>query len=111
MKLSINSRSDYVERVLKLYLGLALTPARASRLDRQLAENFYDETIELEQIEAAMVLVSVRRLLRAAGAPDLGPIRSLHYFVPVIEEVQNLAISPDYIAYLRGRLDKVKWLK
>lgn len=111
MKLSINSRSDYVERVLELYLGLALTPARVSRLDRQLAENFYDERIELEQIEAALILVSVRRLFRTPGAPDLGPIRSLHYFVPVIEEVQGLAISPDYLAYLHRRLGKVKWLK
>lgn len=111
MKPTINSRSDYVERVLALYLGLALTPARVSRLDRQLAENFYDEMVELEQIEAALILASVRRSFRAPGAPDLGPIRSLHYFVPVIKEVQGLAISPDYIAYLRGRLDKVKWLK
>jgi|SRR5215475_4609701 len=111
MKISINYRADYVERVLKLYLGLALTPTRVSRLDRQLAENFYDEMIKLEQIEAAMILVSVRRLLRAPGAPNLGQIRSLHYFVPVIEEVQDLEITPDYIAYLRRRLDKVKWLK
>jgi len=111
MKISINSRANYVERVLKLYLGLALTPARVSRLDRQLAENFYDEMIEFEQIEAAMILVSVRRLFRTPDSPDLGPIRSLQYFVPVIEEVQGLAISPDYIAYLRRRLEKVKWLK
>jgi len=111
MKSSINSRTNYIERVLELYLGLAPTPDRVSRLDRRLAENFYHERIELEQIEAAMILVSVRRLLRHPGTHDLGPIRSLHYFVPVIEEVQHMQISPDYISYLRGKLEQVKWLK
>lgn len=111
MKASTDPRGDYVYRVLNLYLVLAITPARVSRLDRQLAENFYDQRIKIEQIEAAMVLVCVRRLLRAPEAPKLGPIRSLHYFVPVIEEIQGLALPPNYVEFLRGKLEKVRWLK
>jgi len=40
-------REEYVSRVLRLYLGLAETPARSSRLDRRLAEEFYEKRIEL----------------------------------------------------------------
>jgi hypothetical protein len=104
MKGAAVERQEYVSRVLKLYLGLAETPARSSRLDRRLAEELYEKRIKLEEIEAAMILASARRLLRSADAPILGPIRSLHYFLPVIEEVRSVPVSADYIQYLRGRL-------
>jgi hypothetical protein len=104
MKGSAIEREEYVSRVLSLYLGLAETPARSSRLDRRLAEELYEKRIELEEVEAAMILASARRLLRSPEAPILGPIRSLHYFLPVIDEVRSVPISADYIEYLRGKL-------
>jgi hypothetical protein len=104
MKQQTISRPEYVERVLNFYLGLAETPARTSRMDRRLAEDLYEKQIELEQVEAAMILATARRLLRSSDAPKLGLIRSLHYFVPVIEEVRSTPISPDYVAYLRRKL-------
>jgi hypothetical protein len=49
----------------------------------------------------------LKRLARPAGAPALGTIRSLAYFLPVIEEVLGLRVSPDYFHYLRHRLERV----
>src|SRR5262245_48574246 len=97
-------REEYVSRVLNLYLELAETPARWSRLDRRLAEGLYEKQIGLEEVESAMILASARRLLRSADAPKLGPIRSLHYFLPVIDEVRSVPVSADYIQYLRSKL-------
>ena len=37
--------------------------------------------------------------------PPLGTIRSLAYFLPVIEEVLELRVSPDYFQYLRHKLE------
>jgi hypothetical protein len=108
MKGAAIEREEYVSRVLNLYLGLAETPARSSRLDRRLAEDLYEKQIEIEEVEAAMILASARRLLRSANAPKLGPIRSLHYFLPVIEEVRIVPASCDYIEYLRGKLAAFK---
>jgi len=104
MKAEAIERGEYVSRVLGLYLGLAETPARSSRLDRRLAEELYEKQIKIEEVEAAMILASARRLLRIADAPMLGPIRSLHYFLPVIDEVRSVPVSADYIEYLRGKL-------
>ena len=104
MKGAAIEREEYVSRVLRLYLGLAETPGRASRLDRRLAEELYEKRIKLEEAEAAMILASARRLLRSVDAPKLGPIRSLHYFLPVIDEVRSVPVSADYIEYLRGKL-------
>jgi hypothetical protein len=102
------SKSDYITQVLHLYLMLAETPNRHSRLDRRLAEEFYEQQIELEQVEAAMILATARRYFRSGDAPTLGPIRSLHYFVPVIKEVRRLPLSADYIAYLRRKLAEIE---
>lgn len=55
-------------------------------------------------IENALVLAVTRRLMRPADAPPLGTIRSLAYFLPVIEEVLGLRVSPEYFAYLRYKL-------
>lgn len=104
MKCAAIEREEYVSRVLSLYLGLAETPARSSRLDRRLAEELYEKRIEIEEIEAAMILASARRLLRSADAPQLGPIRSLHYFLPVIDEVRSVPVSAEYIQNLRCKL-------
>ena len=47
-----------------------------------------------------------RRLVRPAGAPPLGTIRSLAYFLPVIEEVLHLPVNPDYFRYLRQKIER-----
>lgn len=40
-------------------------------------------------------------------APPLRTIRSLAYFLPVIEEVLELRISPDYFQYLRQKFHRI----
>ena len=44
--------------------------------------------------------------MRPADSPPLGPIRSLAYFLPVIEEVLGLKVSPDYFQHLRQKLER-----
>lgn len=96
----------FVERILKLYRDLPETPARASRTDRRLAEELYEKGIREEEVEAALLLATARRLLRSAEAPKLGPIRSLHYFLPVLDEVRITPLSASYVDYLRQKLSK-----
>jgi hypothetical protein len=97
-------RQAYVERIVHLYRQAPETPACASRLDRRLAAEFYERKIQVEQVEAAILLASARRLMRSPQAPKLGPIRSLHYFVPVIDEVRSNPLSESYLEYLRQKL-------
>lgn len=56
------SRQAYVERVLELYRKAPETPARFSRLDRHLAEEFYERQVKIEEVEAAILLATARRL-------------------------------------------------
>ncbi len=93
--------NDFVSRVLSLYLGLPDVAARrTSRLDRQLARSLFDRGISLELIEAAMLLAHLRRTARPTPLPS---IRSLHYFMPVIEELSGETIDPSWLEYLRHK--------
>jgi len=94
----------YVEKVLDLYLGLPQTPSRISRDDRRLALKLRQQQTPLETVEAALLLATARRSFRAPALGPLQPIRSLHYFLPVIEEVAAGGVSADYLHYLRYKL-------
>lgn len=92
------------ERLLRLYLALPHTPSRASRYDRRLALELRQRQISWEVVETALLLAMTRRCLRDPSLAPLPPIRSLHYFLPVIEEVLSMEISPDYGRYLKRKL-------
>jgi len=95
---------NYVEKLLDLYLGLPQTPSRASRDDRRLAQQLRHQKTPLETVESAFLLAIARRSSRDPALPLLQPIRSLHYFLPVIEELLATGVSPNYLQYLRRKL-------
>lgn len=94
----------YIAAVLTLYVDLPDTPLRASVSDQWLARRFHDDGVPLAAVETALLLGSLRRLIRPAGAPRLSPIRSLAYFRPVIEELQAHPVPLGYLDYLRLKL-------
>jgi hypothetical protein len=57
--------------------------------------------------EFAMLAAS-RRCFRVPDAPPLAPIRSMHCFVPVIEEVLINPLDDSYVEYLKSKL--MKWV-
>lgn len=93
--------TEFVSRVLALYLGLpGVAARRSSRIDRNLAATLFHRGITIEQIEAALLLAHLRRSARSSPLP---PIRSLHYFIPVIDEITSEPLSPEWLAYLRRK--------
>ena len=98
-------QSRYLDALLKLYLGLPETPSQASPSDIRLACDLYQRRITLETVEAALLLASARRLFRDPSLPLLPPIRSLNYFLPVINEVSANPLPEGYLHYLRYKLE------
>jgi len=99
-------RDAYLRRLLALYCGLPHAAARRPfPPDRRIAEQLFDRGISLETIEAAFLLASARRMYRDSQAPPLTPIRSLAYFLPVIDEVLHQPPDPGYVSYLRFKVD------
>ena len=100
------SQEEYIRQVLEAYCKTPGTTGTVRRPDRLLAAQLYQRGLSVKVIENALVLAAARRLMRPADALPLGPIRSLAYYLPVIEEVLQLRVSPDYFEYLRHKLTR-----
>ena len=96
--------SAYLRALTQLYFSLPETSRRLSRSDRQVAREWFHQQIPLSVVEAAFLLASVRRTCRPPHARPLGPVRSLAYFQPVIEEVRDNPLPASYVTYLRRKL-------
>jgi hypothetical protein len=97
----------YVSSVLTLYVDLPDTPLRASAQDQWLARKLHEQAVPLSLIESALLLASLRRLVRPADVPPLPRIRSLAYFQPIIAELQQQPLPHGYLDYLRLKLRSV----
>jgi len=91
----------YVAAVLMLYIDLPDTPLRPGPRDQWLARRLHQQSVPLPLVESALLLASLRRLIRPADLPPLPPIRSLAYFQPVIDELQQQSLPNGYLDYLR----------
>jgi hypothetical protein len=101
------SQEEYVRKVLDAYRQTPGTTGKVRRPDRLLAAQFHQRGVSLTVVENALVLATARRLLRPATAPPLATVRSLAYFLPVIEEVLDLKVSPDYFQHARRRIQRL----
>jgi hypothetical protein len=101
-----NDFETYRQTLVDLYLRLPETPCQVSRHDGRLVRELWERRIPLTTVETGFLLASVRRTTRRPDAIPLGPIRSLHYFLPVIEELHHTPLhhGDAYLAYLRSKV-------
>lgn len=99
----MNEKNHYVSRLLARYQRLPGTLGRVLRDDRHLAGALYDRRIGLDLIHQAFILALARRAFRADDE-RLEPIRTLRYFLPIIEEILAAAPDPTYLQHLASRL-------
>lgn len=102
-----DGQGEYIRQVLEAYRKTPGTMGTVRRADRMLAAQLHQRGVAVSAIENAFVLAAMRRLMRPADAPPLGTIRSLAYFLPVIEEVLDMRISPEYFQHVRRKLQRV----
>jgi hypothetical protein len=100
------NREKYIQSVLRAYRQTPGTAGTIRRPDRLLAAQLHARGVPLCAVENAFVLATSRRQIRPADAPPLTTIRSLAYFSPVIEEVLESRVSPEYYRYLRYKIQR-----
>ncbi len=96
--------SAYIADILAAYRSAPGTRGVARAADRRLAADLARRGVPREAVLAAILLATARRLLRNPAATPLPPISSLHYFAPVVDELLEAPLDPDYIEHLRNRL-------
>jgi len=97
-------KDRYVRHILDLYRKTPGTRGRARPADRRLAEQLYRAGTPAETVRAALLLSAARRTVRPLDAEPLQPVNSLHYFLPVIEEIEQQPLDPGYLLYLAAKL-------
>ncbi|MDD2766015.1 MAG: hypothetical protein PHE83_18790 [Opitutaceae bacterium] len=96
------TEQDYVAAVLAAYVALPDTACQPRRADRVLAHSLFAEGVPLDVVLDALLLADARRHLNPASPP--APVRSLHYFLPVIRELA--ALDAQIRAMLRASLQR-----
>jgi hypothetical protein len=104
MNANSSDQRDYVRQVIELYRNTPGTLGRVRREDRRLAAELHGRGISLSTLEQAFLLAAARRCLRSPDAPPLAPIRSIYYFIPIIDEVLANSLDAGYVAYLKSKL-------
>lgn len=84
----MTSEAAFAAAVLAAYANLPETPLGPSHTDQAVARRLFRDSVSLPIIESALLLGSLRRLHRSQDLPPLPKIRSLAYFLPVIEELR-----------------------
>ena len=102
------AKKDYIRKILDAYRRTPGTTGAVRRNDHLLAATLYDRAVSATAVENAPVLAASRRIFRPPDAIPLQPIRSLHYLLPVIDEVLQLRISQEYFRYLQFHIDRVQ---
>lgn len=97
-------QEHYIRRLLQRYRETPTTAGHIRAADRQLARRLFHRGVSLALVEAAFSLAAARRLFRRSQATPLSPIRSLHYFLPVLKELVEDPPDPSYIDYLNAKL-------
>ena len=92
--------------VVMAYVELPETPLSANLQDHRQARRLHDRGIPLRIVESALLLGSLRRLIRPPDLQPLPPIRSLAYFQPVIDELLVHPMPENYLEYLRLKLNR-----
>ncbi len=97
-------RRAYVRAVLEAYARLPDTPQRPRPADRRLAERLHDRGVPESLVRDALLLARARRLIRPQDAPPLAKVRSLRYFLTVIEELLEKPLPSGYARYLQRKI-------
>lgn len=100
-------RGEYLHCLLEAYRATPGTCGVVRRADRLIAMQLYERGVPLTAVENALALAAVRRMIRPDGAPPLPAVRSLAYFLPVIDEVLATDVDPRYYQHVRNKLQRL----
>lgn len=107
------SETEYVDCIKRWFLAHPIVRASFGAADRELAGDLYRRGTPLKQVERALLLGLARKYTSWLNTQNAAPITSLHYFLPLIEEVGQTQVSDSYWSYLEMRLRdyRDRWLQ
>ncbi len=100
----------FVSEIRKMLQARACVRTSFSVADEILARQWFARGLALESIQQAILLGCARKYMSWRNNESHGPINSLQYFQPVLEELEPQKIAPGYWDYTRYRLQRMEAL-
>jgi hypothetical protein len=85
--MSTGDHTRYVREVLRLYRATPTVLGSVRRTDRALARHLYEQQVPLYAVRNALIIGAARRVLHNGYSTPMPPVRSLHYFLPMLREI------------------------
>ena len=97
-------RAAYIGQVRRIFERPRCVQGSFGPADERLAGRWHDAGLELETLRRACLLGSVRKSMELIDRPQAQPIRSLHYFAPLVEEVLGGGYPAGYWQHVERNL-------
>lgn len=95
---------SYIESVREYFEGLGCVTGKFGAAEIETARQMRQRVLPLAVIQDAMLLGACRKYSSWLNGAASEPIRSLHYFDPLITEILEQALPPGYSANLRRKV-------
>lgn len=97
----------FISEIRKMLAARACVRSSFSTADEVLARQWLHAAIPLERIGQAILLGCSRKYVSWRNNQAVhGPISTLRYFEPLLEEIEKQKLDPDYWEYLRSRIQR-----
>jgi len=103
---SDSAADTFVLDVKKALAARACVRQSFSTADEVLARQWFSRGIPLERIRQAILLGCSRKYVSWRNNAAHGPISSLAYFDPIVDEIEHQKIESDYWGYLQFRIQR-----
>jgi hypothetical protein len=97
-------RQAYIDAVRESFLALGCVTGKFGPADVRLAEDLQRRAIPLAVVRQALLFGACRKYSSWLDNGESAPVKSLHYFKEVIEEVQRQPFPAGYEGYLQKKL-------
>jgi hypothetical protein len=109
-RVATDASDTFVAEVMRMLEARACVRRSFSTADEVLARQWHARGLPLERIGQAILLGCARKYSSWRNNQTHAPISSLRFFEPLLEEVGQQKISPDYWDYLLPRIERIEKL-
>ena len=104
----INDGADrFISEIRTMLQERACVRSSFSTADEVLARQWFNAAVPLDRIRQAILLGCARKYVAWRNNPAVqGPISTLRYFAPILEEIAQQKLDPDYWGFLRARIQR-----
>ena len=97
----------YIAEIKTMLSARACTRIAFSTADEILARKWFNDGIALDRIDQAILMGCARKYVAWRNNQAIhGPILTLRYFDPIVEEIGNQKVAPDYWEFLRIKIQR-----